>query len=115
MSLRGYDRDEVDAFLDEVADSFSQLLADGGAAQVDAADTAIESVVEDDVVEPDPVVETAPVVAESPFAAIGAETQRILDAAQEAGEEIRRKAQSEADAARDEALAKAQKEVGVPS
>lgn len=111
MSLRGYDRDEVDAFLDEVAASFSELLEDGGSASVDAdeGEPAADVAVEPEVEEPQPVA-AAP-ASESPFAAIGAETQRILDAAQEAAEEIRKRAQTEADQAREEALAAAQKEV----
>lgn len=142
VSLRGYDRDEVHAFLDEVAEAFSQLLADGGRSGSEGSvgpvedktpDTAVESDVaevepEPEVVpevEPEPTAAPEPAAAQpsaaqpstepaaevSPFAAIGAETQRILEAAAEAGDEIRRRAQSEADEARASALAAAEAEV----
>lgn len=119
VSLRGYDRDEVHAFLDEVAEAFAELLAssagdgrsaDGGSAGTDAA----EPVPSDEPAEvagpaaPEPAPLQAPV---SPFAAIGAETQRILDAAQEAGEQIMARAEQEANRAREEALAQAETEV----
>jgi DivIVA domain-containing protein len=104
VSLRGYDRDEVHAFLDEVAEAFAQLRAQAGVAPAPAPAAAPEPAPR----APEPV---APEPAVSPFAAIGAETQRILEAAQEAGEEIRKRAQAEADTARRDALAEADKAV----
>ncbi len=117
VSLRGYDRDEVHAFLDEVAESFAELLTDGGTSTPSAPAQAEESVaVEPDAPEPEVIaeapVETPPAAApESLFAAIGAETQRILEAAQAAGDEIRRRAESEAADARASALAEAEGQV----
>ncbi len=105
VSLRGYDRDEVHAFLDEVAEAFAQLLSEDGAERGDVTEPAAEAA-------PAPAHPAAPAAAEqSPFAAIGAETQRILEAAQAAGDEIRRRPQAEADQAREEALAQARQEV----
>lgn len=110
VSLRGYDRDEVHAFLDEVAEAFSQLLAEGGAPGTAAP---VEDVPKKAVPEPEaePAVAEDPVIAESPFAAIGAETQRILEAAQSVGDEIRQRAQTEADEARAATVAAAEREV----
>jgi len=128
VSLRGYDRDEVHAFLDEVAEDFASLLGrSGGAASpakddtpaTDDADTVADVDGDAEVVEeatPEPVVEPAPEPAPpadaiASFAAIGAETQRILEAAHAAGEEIRRKAETEAESLRESRLKDAQDEV----
>jgi cell division initiation protein len=105
VSLRGYDRDEVHAFLDEVAEAFAQLLAEESPMPDSSAVHAPE---------PAPVAPAAappPAEALSSFAAIGAETQRILEAAQEAGDQIPARAQSEATRAREEAIAGAQAQV----
>ncbi len=128
VSLRGYDRDEVHAFLDEVAEDFASLLGRSGVAAAPATDdapaaddAAVEADAEDgdEAVEeatPEPVVEPAPEPAPpadamASFAAIGAETQRILEAAHAAGEEIRRKAETEAESLRESRLKDAQDEV----
>lgn len=72
VSLRGYDRDEVHAFLNEVAETV-RGLAKGSGAVVTGSDPS------------------------EVFAQIASETQRILEAAQEAGEDIKRRAHQEAD------------------
>jgi DivIVA domain-containing protein len=82
VSLRGYDRDEVHAFLDRVAEQMRELqqrVADfqGGA-------PAAPSVAEGS--QPDTL-----------FAQIGEETRRILEAAHEAGAQIKRSSRQEAD------------------
>ncbi|CAN5210440.1 hypothetical protein BH23ACT9_BH23ACT9_11350 [soil metagenome] len=108
VSLRGYDKDEVKAFLDEVAEVFSGLLDDVEGDRGDGA-VALSPRAADGEAEPAEVADVDPVVAPaasaSPFAAIGAETQRILDAAQAVGEEIRARADAEAAETRAQALA----------
>ncbi len=128
VSLRGYDRDEVGAFLDEVADDFATLLAQvggGGAAPAAPAEPEpeveeeAEAPAEEEAEAPEPEPDPAPTPEPAPaadagiasFAAIGAETQRILEAAHAAGEEIRRQAQSEADEVSRARLAEVQGEV----
>lgn len=83
VALRGYDRDEVRAFLSDVADALSEL----------SRDTA------------------GPMSQGSLFAEVGVQTQGILDAAQAAGDEIRRRAQVEADTTVQEAVEEAGREV----
>jgi DivIVA domain-containing protein len=83
VSLRGYDRDEVHAFLDRVAEHVRELQGrlggpESGAGPVPAA------------------AEQAGDTAEM-FAKIGQETHRILEAAHEAGAAIKRTARQEAD------------------
>jgi DivIVA domain-containing protein len=110
VSLRGYDRDEVHAFLDEVAEAFAELRAQvGGAA--DAAPAPPEQADTAPVAATPPAAAADAAPAASPFAAIAAETQRILEAAAAAGEELRRQAQAEADAARRSLLADAEQEI----
>ena len=101
VSLRGYDRDEVHAFLDEVAADYAELL-ERGAAEAPAP------------AEPTPAAEpvrAAEPEARSPFAAVAAETQRILEAAHEAGQEIRARAEREASAKREGILEEAEVEL----
>lgn len=103
VSLRGYDRDEVHAFLDEVAAEFGALLdrTDGSAAAPPGEPAAAAEVIAG------PAPATPPAAGpEGLFAGIAAETQRILEAAHAAGEEIRRQAQAHAD----EERARARKE-----
>lgn len=87
VSIRGYDRDEVHAFLNDVAETVEaleqrrdELERDLAAATAQAASDAHAS----PEVPPD-------------FGAVGEETKRVLEAAAHAGEEIRRKARQEAD------------------
>jgi DivIVA domain-containing protein len=84
VALRGFDRDEVKAYLSQVADAMSDLEKrleerppepPAPSASVDAPPVAVQ--------EP------------SPFAEVAAQTQRILEAAQDAAEEIRERARSE--------------------
>lgn len=87
VSLRGYDRDEVGAFLSQVADEVRSLQArvadvHGGGSPAAAAPAAAAA------------REGGP---GDMFAEIGMHTQRILEAAQEAGTEIRRKAEQDAE------------------
>jgi DivIVA domain-containing protein len=97
VSLRGYDRDEVHAFLAQVADAVRDRedrigeLEELATAPAEPATPA----------EAPPAESAAPEVAAptSPselFAEIGRETQRILEAAQAAGDDLRRHAEEEA-------------------
>lgn len=96
VSLRGYDRDEVHAFLGRVAEQL---------AQTEAKATQLQQRIDRLKAQPgQAAVAEAPAPAQqvSPepsamFAEIGKETQRILEAAQEAGQQIQRKARQEAD------------------
>lgn len=88
VSLRGYDRDEVHAFLATAADDLEtlqeRLLALNE--ELDAARSA-----------PVPSAAEESVAPAGLFAEIGTQTQRILEAAQQAGDELRRAAEAEAD------------------
>ena len=108
VSLRGYDRDEVHAFLEQVADEVRALQAQ--VAELQSAPAAAP------VAAPEVAPEAAPVAVSADastadtsamFAEIARETQRILEAAQEAGNELRRRARGDANrelqAARNEA------------
>lgn len=110
VSLRGFDREEVKAFLSEVAVALESAqervreleaeAVEAGGGPVTGADAAGEAASPD----------LAPAEREggtpaggqageqvSPFAELGAETQRILEAAQEAGAQIRKRAQADAE------------------
>lgn len=90
VSLRGYDREEVSSFLDEVAALVEQLQSGDAPPRPTApAEQPIEQATEPSEL----------------FAQIGQETQRILEAAQQAGGELRRKAQEESEAMRRQAQA----------
>lgn len=91
VELRGYDRDQVRAFLDEVAAAFSKLAGgrDEGAGD-EPGDAGTQS---------------------SLYADVGVQTQRILDAAQAAGEEIRRRARADAEAATRQTVEEARAQV----
>jgi len=108
VSLRGYDRDEVRAFLDEVASQMDSLVGPAGAAP---ALPAPERAAEPERVEeaPAPAPAPAPQDTSTLFAEIGKETQRILEAAHEAGSEIQRKARLEAERELKDARAQATK------
>jgi DivIVA domain-containing protein len=93
VSLRGYDRDEVRAFLDEVASQMDSLVERAGGAPAPARAPEPERVEE----APAPAPAAAPQDTSTLFAEIGKETQRILEAAHEAGSEIQRKARLEAE------------------
>lgn len=89
VSLRGYDRDEVHSFLDQIAKYVRELQAQvqnfqkGQPAPV-PADPALAP--------PLPTADTSAF-----FEDLGKTTQRILEAAHEAGSEIQRRARNEAD------------------
>lgn len=98
VSLRGYDRDEVHAFLGRVAEQLAQTEAK--AQQLQQRLDRLKA--QQGAPSAEPVSAPAPTAATSPepsamFAEIGKETQRILEAAQEAGQQIQRKARQEAD------------------
>jgi len=89
VQLRGYDRDEVTAFLGRLAQEFGELRTrvDDLTADLEAARAGQES--------------TASAAAPAPssfFAEIGQQTARILEAANEAGAELQRRAREQADA-----------------
>lgn len=88
VSLRGYDRDEVHAFLDQVADDLR------------VAQSRIAELEGESKTAPAPVAERserAATDASAGFAGIGRETERILEAAHAAAAEIVQRAQEEAD------------------
>ncbi|MPZ73879.1 MAG: DivIVA domain-containing protein [Nitriliruptorales bacterium] len=98
VSLRGYDRDEVHAFLGRVAEQLGETEARATqlqqrldrlkAQQPSIAATAEPAPAAQQAASPEP---------SSMFAEVGKETQRILEAAQEAGQQIQRKARQEVD------------------
>lgn len=97
VSLRGYDRDEVHAFLGRVAEQLAQTDAKAAQLQqrLDRLKEQQPSVA--GLAEPAPAAQQASPEPSAMFAEIGKETQRILEAAQEAGQQIQRKARQEAD------------------
>jgi DivIVA domain-containing protein len=93
VSLRGYDRDEVHSFLDQVARHVEDLQAQVETLQSGQSATALAAYPPDpDVVPPVPAAD-----ANAFFADLGKTTQRILEAAHEAGSEIQRRARNEAE------------------
>lgn len=117
VSLRGYDRDEVRAFLDEVAGAYAAALGQAALEPASpAGDAGPDSAPEPEPAPAPPKHEAppdtpAPTDPSSAFAAIGAETQRILEAAHAAGEQIRARASADAQRERDAAIAEAEEEV----
>ena len=97
VSLRGYDRDEVHAFLGRVAEQLAQTEAKASQLQqrLDRLKEQQPSVA--GLAEPAPSAQQVSPEPSAMFAEIGKETQRILEAAQEAGQQIQRKARQEAD------------------
>lgn len=97
VSLRGYDRDEVHAFLAQVADEVRDLLE--RVDELEEAATAPAGAPGASEAEPAPAPEAAatPPTPSDLFAEIGKETQRILEAAQHAGEDLRKSAKEDAD------------------
>lgn len=97
VSLRGYDRDEVHAFLTQLAEQMRELRAQVNAGAPASAEAPAQPAAAD----------TSAADTSAMFAEIARETQRILEAAQEAGTEMKRKARQDADrelqAARSEA------------
>jgi DivIVA domain-containing protein len=95
VSLRGYDRDEVDSFLQQVADEVEALRT--RVEQLESAPQTAASSPPAATPVADETATAAPSTADASdmFAQIGRETQRILEAAQSAGEELRRAAQEE--------------------
>ncbi len=92
VSVRGYDRDEVHAFLARVAE---QVAA--SEARADEGERRVQRLRADQVTAPAAPAVTPEAQPAAMFAEIGKETQRILEAAQEAGAQIQRKARHEAD------------------
>jgi DivIVA domain-containing protein len=111
VSLRGYDRDEVHAFLAQVADQLRDLQE-----RIDELEEALTTPAPASAPDPAPVAApaaapAAPTSTTDLFAQIGQETQRILEAAQTAGDELRRKAEADAEAELREAHAEAEREL----
>jgi len=94
VALRGYDRDEVHAFLTQIAGEFADL-----AARVQSLESDLEAATDPSQADRVAPVEPAPPPPPTPsalFAEIGQQTQRILEAAQQAGDELKRKARKDA-------------------
>ncbi|MGH8908133.1 MAG: DivIVA domain-containing protein [Egibacteraceae bacterium] len=90
VSLRGYDRDEVHGFLDQIAKDVRDLQT-----QVETLQTGHYAPMPAEPALAPPL----PAVADTNafFEDLGKTTQRILEAAHEAGSEIQRRARNEAD------------------
>lgn len=100
VSLRGFDRAEVRAFLTEVADHVRGLEERGRAAEsahVEETARAVEAAEARAVTGQDQPAPAAASDASAIFADIGRETQRILESAHEAAESILRQARVDAD------------------
>ena len=99
VSLRGYDRDEVHAFLADLAHQVGQLQQRN--AELSAEAERVAGAAEGAPAEPDvptgPGSEAGAGTPDRPFAQLGEETQRILEAAEEAAAQITRKAKRDAD------------------
>ncbi|HEX9889942.1 MAG TPA: DivIVA domain-containing protein [Nitriliruptorales bacterium] len=97
VSLRGYDRDEVDRFLEQVADTLAALqrqirdLED----QAEAASARVPAL-RDAPTDVTPAGATAVATPHEAFKALGEETTRILVAAEESGRSIKQKAEERA-------------------
>ena len=87
VSIRGYDRDEVHAFLTEVAETVEGLQQ-----RRDELERAVAAATTQAAADAHDAADAPP-----DFGAVGEETKRVLEAAAHAGEEIRRKARQEAD------------------
>ena len=97
VSLRGYDRDEVHAFLGRVAEQLAQTEAKASQLQQRLDRLKAQQPATAGLAEPAPAAQQASPEPSAMFAEIGKETQRILEAAQEAGQQIQRKARQESD------------------
>ena len=97
VSLRGYDRDEVHAFLGRVAEQLAQSEAKASQLQQRLDRLKAQQPATAGLAEPAPAAQQASPEPSAMFAEIGKETQRILEAAQEAGQQIQRKARQESD------------------
>ncbi|HWB72125.1 MAG TPA: DivIVA domain-containing protein, partial [Egibacteraceae bacterium] len=102
ISLRGYDREEVHDFLGQVADRVRELQDRVEELETDAAVSAQRAAAAQETAEltiPQPAAEPPAPAADTSalFAEIGRETQRILEAAQEAAEQIRGRAGDDAE------------------
>ena len=95
VSLRGYDRDEVHAFLGRVAEQLAQTEAKAN--QLQQRLDRLKQQQPSTAAAAEPAPAAASPEPSAMFAEIGKETQRILEAAQEAGQQIQRKARQEAD------------------
>ena len=95
VSLRGYDRDEVHAFLGRVAEQLAQTEAKTN--QLQQRLDRLKQQQPSAAASAEPAPAAASPEPSAMFAEIGKETQRILEAAQEAGQQIQRKARQEAD------------------
>ncbi len=107
VSLRGYDREEVHGFLSEVAKLVGDLQAQVSSLESRQAASPPAVIKAEPAVAPPiaPAVDTTATF----FEDLGKTTQRILEAAHEAGSEIQRKARNEADHELAEAHARAAK------
>ncbi len=85
IALRGYDRDEVTAFLEQVADDYAALQRQIEELQAEASQAP-----------PEPAAAPAAGDTRDAFQQLGEETTRILVAAQDAAAEMRRRADEEA-------------------
>ncbi|MBA2530416.1 MAG: DivIVA domain-containing protein, partial [Euzebyales bacterium] len=94
VSLRGYDRDEVRTFLRRVAEEAGDARARTAELEQQVERLGAERAA---ALADRPEALPASIEAAAIFAEIGQETQRILEAAQEAGAHIRHKARMDAD------------------
>ncbi|MDX1621945.1 MAG: DivIVA domain-containing protein [Nitriliruptorales bacterium] len=107
ISLRGYDRGEVETFLREIADEVGALQA-----RIQELEEQLEAASSSTGMEP--AGETGAISADSgahPFKALGEETTRILVAAEESAQEIQRRAEERARHEVDQARREAREEV----
>lgn len=106
VSLRGYDRDEVHSFLEQVAGQIRDLQSQLETLQAEQPPILVPLVppVDDAVVSPQSSADPKPF-----FEDLGQTTQRIVEAAYESAAEIQRKARSRAERELDEARSQAAK------
>ncbi|MDX1657638.1 MAG: DivIVA domain-containing protein [Nitriliruptorales bacterium] len=108
ISLRGYDRGEVEDFLRQIADEVGALQA-----RIRELEEELEAAPAKSEMQPAAQAPgTAPVESDAhPFKALGEETTRILVAAEESAQEIRRRAEERARHEVDQARREAREEV----
>lgn len=113
ISLRGYDRDEVQTFLQDVAQDFAQLqrrireLED----QIHAARSYPATASQDQSASSAVPAREGPTNTRDAFRALGEETTRVLVAAEESAQEIRRRAEDRARHDLEQARREAREEV----
>ncbi len=111
VSLRGYDREEVQAFLRQVAEQVGELQHIVAQLRAEARIHAEVAPSSEQPAQPGTPLPAGNAEASQIFADIGKETQRILEAAQEAGARITRRAKQDADAQVQEARRRATKAI----